>query len=45
VVAFSLNPIMVVACFLIGLAVVLLAAWAPAERAARLNLLLALQYE
>jgi len=45
VVAFSLNPIMVVACFLIGLAVVLLAAWAPAERAARLNLLLALHYE
>jgi putative ABC transport system permease protein len=45
VVAFSLNPIMVAACFLLGLAVVLLAAWAPAERAARLNLLLALQYE
>jgi putative ABC transport system permease protein len=45
VVAFSLHPMLLVVCFALGLAVVMAAAWIPAERAARLNLLIALQYE
>jgi len=43
--AFSLHPSLLVVCFGVGMAVILLAAWLPAERAARLNLLIALQYE
>ena len=42
---FALHPSLLLACFGIGLAVILAAAWLPAERAARLNLLIALQYE
>jgi putative ABC transport system permease protein len=44
-VPFAFHPFLVVVCILSGLAVILLAAWVPAERAARLNLLIALQYE
>jgi ABC-type lipoprotein release transport system permease subunit len=33
------------ACFAISMAIILVAAWIPAERAARLNLMIALQYE
>ncbi|MCE5302205.1 MAG: FtsX-like permease family protein [Planctomycetaceae bacterium] len=43
--AFALHPSLLIACFGVGLAVILAAAWLPAERAARLNLLIALQYE
>ena len=43
--AFALHPSLLVACFGIGLALILAAAWLPAERAARLHLLIALQYE
>ena len=43
--AFALHPSLLLACFGIGLAVIIAAAWLPAERAARLNLLIALQYE
>jgi len=42
---FVLHPMLMIVCFAAGLAVVLVAAWLPAERAARLNLLIALQYE
>ena len=42
---FAIHPTLLAACFGCGLAVILLAAWIPAERAARLNLLIALQYE
>jgi putative ABC transport system permease protein len=45
VVDFVLQPTLLGVCFGLGLVVVLVAAWLPAERAARLNLLLALQYE
>jgi putative ABC transport system permease protein len=44
-VPFAIHPMLLAACFGSGLAVILLAAWVPAERAARLNLLIALQYE
>ena len=43
--AFSLHPSLLAVCFVVGLAVIVAAAWLPAERAARLNLLIALQYE
>jgi ABC-type lipoprotein release transport system permease subunit len=43
--AFALHPSLMAACFGIGLAVIIAAAWLPAERAARLHLLIALQYE
>ena len=43
--AFALHPSLLAICFGVGLAVIILAAWLPAERAARLNLLIALQYE
>ena len=43
--AFALHPSLLAICFGIGMAVILLAAWLPAERAARLKLLIALQYE
>jgi putative ABC transport system permease protein len=42
---FVLHPTLLAGCFAIGLVVVLAAALLPAERAARLNLLIALQYE
>jgi len=42
---FALHPSLLAACFAVGLAVIVAAAWLPAERAARLNLLIALQYE
>jgi len=42
---FALHPSLVAACFGIGLVLIVLAAWFPAERAARLKLLIALQYE
>jgi putative ABC transport system permease protein len=42
---FALHPSLLVACIGIGLVVIVAAAWIPAERAARLKLLIALQYE
>jgi putative ABC transport system permease protein len=42
---FALHPSLLAVCFCVGLVVILAAAWLPAERAARLNLLIALQYE
>ncbi|MEN6457855.1 MAG: FtsX-like permease family protein [Thermoguttaceae bacterium] len=42
---FTLHPSLMGVCFALGLAVILAAAWLPAARAARLNLLIALQYE
>jgi putative ABC transport system permease protein len=42
---FALHPSLVAACIGVGILVILAAAWIPAERAARLNLLIALQYE
>jgi putative ABC transport system permease protein len=42
---FALHPEILAICFGAGLAIVLAAALIPAERAARLNLLIALQYE
>jgi putative ABC transport system permease protein len=42
---FAIHPVLVVSCFAIGMAIILFAAWIPAERAARLNLMIALQYE
>jgi putative ABC transport system permease protein len=42
---FALHASLLAVCFVIGLAVIVAAAWIPAERAARLNLLIALQYE
>lgn len=44
-VEFALHPSLLVICFVTGMVVIILAAWLPAERAARLNLLIALQYE
>lgn len=43
--AYAMHPSLVLGCFGAGMAIILLAAWLPAERAARLNLLIALQYE
>ena len=42
---FVMHPVLVLWCFGVGMAIILLAAWIPAERAARLNLMIALQYE
>ena len=42
---FALHPSLLLACIGVGFVVILAAAWLPAERAARLNLLIALQYE
>jgi putative ABC transport system permease protein len=42
---FAFHPSLLAACFGIGMAVIIAAAWLPAERAARLHLLIALQYE
>lgn len=44
-IAFSLPPSLIIGSFAIALGVALLAAWFPAGRAAKMNLLLALQYE
>lgn len=44
-VAFSFQPMLLLTCALAGFLLVLAAALLPAERAARLNLLIALQYE
>ena len=43
--AFALHPSLLLLCVGIGFVVILAAAWLPAERAARLKLLIALQYE
>jgi putative ABC transport system permease protein len=43
--AFAFHPMLLLVCFGIGAVVILAAAWLPAERAARLRLLIALQYE
>ncbi|MGD0519264.1 MAG: FtsX-like permease family protein [Thermoguttaceae bacterium] len=42
---FAMHPVLVLACFAVGMTIILVAAWIPAERAARLNLMIALQYE
>ncbi|MBN2578368.1 MAG: ABC transporter permease [Pirellulales bacterium] len=42
---FAVHPGLLAVCFFTGLTVILIAALIPAERAARLNLLIALQYE
>jgi putative ABC transport system permease protein len=44
-IAFALHPSLLAVCFATGLVVIIAAAWLPAERAARLKLLIALQYE
>jgi putative ABC transport system permease protein len=44
-VPFAIHPLLLAVCFFSGLILILLAAWIPAERAARLKLLIALQYE
>jgi putative ABC transport system permease protein len=44
-VQFALHPELLAICFAAGIAIVIVAALLPAERAARLNLLIALQYE
>jgi putative ABC transport system permease protein len=44
-VEFALHPMLLAVCFATGLVVIIAAALVPAERAARLNLLIALQYE
>jgi putative ABC transport system permease protein len=41
----ALHPLLLAVCFATGLVVIIAAAWLPAERAARLHLLIALQYE
>jgi putative ABC transport system permease protein len=42
---FSLHTSLLLACVVVGFIVIVAAAWIPAERAARLKLLIALQYE
>lgn len=42
---FALHPSLLAACVVVGFVVIIAAAWIPAERAARLKLLIALQYE
>ncbi len=42
---FAFHPSLAGICFLVGILTILVAAWIPAERAARLKLLIALQYE
>ena len=44
-VAFKLHPLLLLGGFLAAMAIVLAAAWIPAERAARLELANALHYE
>jgi ABC-type antimicrobial peptide transport system permease subunit len=42
-VPFGFHPVMLVSCFAAGFALVVLAAWFPAERAARLELVTSLR--
>lgn len=42
---FVLSPALLIGTYVVALAIILLAAWLPARRAMRLNLLIALQYE
>jgi putative ABC transport system permease protein len=42
---FAFHPSLLLVCIGLGFLVILAAAWLPAERAARLKLLIALQYE
>jgi putative ABC transport system permease protein len=42
---FVLSPALLIGTYAVALAIILLAAWLPARRAMRLNLLIALQYE
>ncbi len=42
---FVIHPSLLLVCFTTGMLIILFTAWIPAERAARLNLLIALQYE
>jgi putative ABC transport system permease protein len=42
---FTLHPLMMLCCFAVAFFIVVAAAWLPAERAARLELLHTLQYE
>jgi putative ABC transport system permease protein len=44
-VEFVLSPALLIGTYAVALAIILLAAWLPARRAMRLNLLIALQYE
>jgi putative ABC transport system permease protein len=44
-VAFVVQPALMAGCFVAGFVIVLLTAWLPAERAARLELTMALHYE
>jgi putative ABC transport system permease protein len=44
-ISFSLHPGLIAACLAAAFAIVLVAAWLPANRAAKSNLLVALQYE
>ena len=44
-VKFSLQPLLLVNCAVVATVVIMIAAWLPAVRASRLNLLIALQYE
>lgn len=44
-VAFTLHPWLLLGCFFTAMAMVLVASWIPAERAARLNLAAALRYD
>jgi putative ABC transport system permease protein len=42
---FALHPGLLVGTYMVSLGIILIAAWLPARRATRLNLLIALQYE
>jgi ABC-type lipoprotein release transport system permease subunit len=44
-IGFALHADLVCGCFVLALAIVLVAAWIPARRATRLDLLEALKYE
>ena len=44
-VLFALDPMLIGGSFVVSMIIVMVAAWFPAARAARLNLLIALQYE
>jgi len=42
---FALSPSLLVGTYLVAMLIILVAAWIPARRASRLQLLIALQYE
>jgi ABC-type lipoprotein release transport system permease subunit len=44
-IAFAIHTPMLIGCFVTALAIVLIAAWFPARRAARLKLAEAIQYQ